>query len=141
MAIPIHIANAASRAGCPLIVPSDEVIASFASDPSCTWDGLYMWLVREHGVAPHGLHNRTRVGDATMKKLLKVERKLVERYIRRKGYSGSFTDAVNDALARSYGSASPQEVESETDRKLTGEGLFVLPQEPEDVPAEEEPDP
>ena len=85
MASPIHIANAASRAGCPLIVPSEEVIASFASDPSCTWDGLYRWLVREHGVAPHGLHNRTRVGGATMKRLLKVERKLVERCIDARG--------------------------------------------------------
>lgn len=137
---PIHIANAASRAGCKLIVPSDEVIASFAGGAH-VWDGLHRWLQSEHGAAPHGLHSRTRVGDVTMRKLLALERERIKRDIQRKGYYGDLKKQVESTLNSSLGTFEPLEIEPKTERKLTGEGLFVLPQEPEDVPAGEEPDP
>jgi hypothetical protein len=49
------------------------------------WEGLHRWLESEHGVAPHRLPSRTRVGDVTMRKLLALERERIKRDTQRKG--------------------------------------------------------
>lgn len=134
----IQVADVAADRQLKFIVPSDEAIASFATAPT-VWEGLYRWLVSEHCVVNRGgMPNRVHVGDVLMKKLERVEAKEIRKELRADGYRGDQNTEVQRSLSWSNGNAGP--MATYDDRRLVGDGLFVLPDD-EPVLPDDEPHP
>lgn len=120
-----QISHLADEHAVRAITVPDDTLNSFGRHSRGTWEGLYAWLVAEHGAVenpepPHpSLHNRVYVGARLMQRLRGVER---ERLRRKYGYRGK---ELEGALGWSdFGSGPMEQIGC---RRLTGDALVMLP--------------
>lgn len=137
----IPISTAAAAVNAPVVSISDATITSFISKSSSVWEALYAWLAdsgHAEGVKPYDIHNVTRVGADTMKKLIAAQRKRMRSTVRFAKIDGAVkrvhpadprgrvptAEELDEMVAWSNGGSGPMESDP-AGRRLVGEGLYI----------------
>lgn len=108
--------------GRPIIKLHDETIRAFIVETptQSVWTSLYTWLVSNETAEPESLHNRTRVGDQLMNRLLKAEAIRI-----RKQYQLIGQD-LRKALGWSNMNSGPMTTFEGSGAHIIGDGMYVV---------------
>lgn len=138
----IDIADAARAAGRPVIKLPEATLAAFVEHSRNVWEALYTWL-EEKGHAPgverSDMHNATRVGSLTMRRLLAAERSRLRKTVRIANVDGKLqrvrassgqgrrptAQELDQMLSWSNFGSGPQESD-DSGHRLKGDGLYVI---------------
>lgn len=130
----VEVSVVASSLGLSVIQLPNPMLRSFQTEAKrngkSPWTMLYLWLCRSHNAGRNEtLHNRARVGDLTMEKLLDVERTRINAAFRAESGRPPTAAELRETLMWSNIGGGPMTTEPGTGRHLIGEGLFVLPED------------
>lgn len=138
----IDIADAARATGRPVIKLPEATVARFVKNSRNVWEALYTWL-EENGHAPgverRDMHNVTRVGSLTMRRLLAAERSRLSTTVRIANVDGKLqrvpassrqgrrptAQELNQMLSWGNLGSGPRE-DDDAGHRLKGDGLYVI---------------